>query len=181
MSDYDACCVNCLHRSHLGKPCPYCPSPTKDNPNSRCTTYVRADVFVAHTMARMEQAQHNAHGQMMAGLSTIFDLLCEVFPDASESLQTKLKERHEAAQAEIEAAQKARKAEAEKAFQEAHEAEAARSEERMQDELAKKYTDPGYIGGGGENLDKPVDNVLSFPSKPTPVPDSDPDPDNEAV
>ena len=176
MSEYDIVCVNCLHRSHLGKPCPYCPSPTKDNPDSKCTTFVRADVFIAHTIARIEQAQHNSHGQLMAGLSTIFDLFCEVYPEASDRLQQKLKERQESAQAEIEKAQQKAKEEAEVAFQEAHEAEVVRAEERMKDELVEKYTSPGY----DSKVDSPPSNVVSFPARPIPdkAPNSD---DDEAV
>lgn len=156
--EYTADCINCLHKSHIGKACPYCPSPTKDNPNSRCTSYVRADIFVSHTMARMEQAQLNSHGQLMAGLSTIFDLLCEVFPEASERLQEKLRKRQEEAQAEIERAQEAARKEAEEAFQSAKDADEA----RMQDELVAKYTNP--------EIDKGASNVVEFPSSKDPNP-----------
>lgn len=140
-------CINCFHRSHVGKECPYCPMPTKDNPNSRCTTYTRADLFTARTIARIEQVLQQAHGQTMMALSTIFDLLAEANPEAADSLKEKLEARQKAAEAQMAAEQAQRQAEADEALTAANAAE----EERKMEELVETYT--------------AQDNVVQFPTK----------------
>lgn len=147
MSDYTADCINCYHRSHLGKPCPYCPADSKDNPNARCKEYTRADIFAARSLARIEQGIGQGHGQLMMALSTIFDLMAEAYPEAADRLQVKLKERQAAAEAEIELQRTKHLAEADMALQAAKEAE----ERREMEKLVEGYQEQN--------------NVIQFPSK----------------
>lgn len=135
MSEYDPRCVNCFHRSHEGKDCPYCPMPTKEEPNARCKTYARADLFVARSMARIEQHMLQSHGQLMMGLSTIFDLLAEAYPEAAQRLQVKLEEQRKKAEEEIEERQKKLQEEAEAALKQAGEEE----EKRWMEKQAEEY------------------------------------------
>jgi len=150
MSDYDPRCINCLHRSHEGKECPYCPTPTKDNPNARCRDFARADLFVARSMARIEQHLLQSHGQLMMGLSTMFDLLAEAYPEAANRLQVKLEEQRKKAEEEIAAQQDKLREEAESALEQAKEEE----EQRFMNKLAEEY------------IASTSDNVVSFPTKP---------------
>lgn len=148
MSEYDPRCINCLHKSHEGKECPYCPLPTKDNPNSRCKEFTRADLYIARSMARIEQYLVQGHGQTIMAMSTLFDLLAEAFPEAAERLQAKLKLQQEQAQKEMEEQQKKFKEEADAALEQAKKAD----EERFTEELVEHYT-------GSSN------NVLPFPKQ----------------
>lgn len=148
MSEYDPRCVNCLHRSHEDKECPYCPMPTKENPNSRCTEFTRADLFVARAMARIEQHSMQAHGQLMMALSTIFDLLSEAYPEAAERLKAKLEAQRVEEAKELEEMRAKAKVDAAEALEQAK----AGEEQQFMDDLAKEYV--------GES------NVLSFPTKP---------------
>jgi hypothetical protein len=129
MADYDCRCVNCMHRSHEDKECPYC------DPKNRCTEFVRADLFIARSMARIEGGLQQGHGQTMMALSTIFDLLAEAFPAAADSLKVKLEERQAAAKAEMEAQQAQARAEADDALREAKDIE----EEKALAEMAESY------------------------------------------
>lgn len=149
MSDYDLRCVNCLHKSHESKECPYCPAPTKDNPNSRCREFVRADLFIARSLARMEQFLAQTQGQTMMGMSAIFDLLQEAYPDAAKKLKEALELRQKAAEAEMELQRTKALAEADAALKAASEAEDARKMEG----LAESYKS----------------NVIPFPAKPEEV------------
>jgi len=141
MSDYDPRCVNCFHRSHEGKPCINCPAPTKDNPNSRCMEFVRADLFIARSIARIEGQLQQQHGQFMMALSTIFDLLAEAYPEAAESMKKKLEERQAAAEAEMELQRTKALAEADMALKAASEAE----ERRVMEVLAEGYTESNVV------------------------------------
>lgn len=156
--EYDQLCINCLHRPHIGKACPYCPPDTKDDPNARCKEFVRADIYVARSMARIEQGLMQYHGQLMMGLSTIFDLLAEAYPQAAESLDTKLKTRQKAAEEAIEMQRAQALAEADQALAAAKEAE----ERRNLDAVVE-----GYM--------KPKDNLLQFPVPETAEPAKDPE------
>jgi hypothetical protein len=159
MSEYDLRCVNCYHKSHEGKDCPYCPMPTKAAPNSRCKDFVRADIFMARTMARMEQYQNQTHGQIMMAMSAIFDLMQEAYPDAAAAMKAKLELHQKAAEAEMELQRTKSLAEADQALEAAKGAE----ERRALTELAMEYQD------------KAVDNVIPFPI----IPDLEPEPEPE--
>lgn len=158
MSEYDVRCVNCFHKSHEGKECPYCPLPTKDNPNARCREFVRADVFIARAIARIEQYNSQTHGQLMMALSAIFDLFQEAYPEAAKSLQTKLEARQKAAEEEMELQRTKALAEADAALKAANDAE----ERRKMEELVEGY--------------QKRDNVIPFPTKPVEEEDNDPGP-----
>jgi ribosome-binding ATPase YchF (GTP1/OBG family) len=148
MAEYDVRCINCYHKSHEDKlECPYCPMPTKENPNSRCREFVRADVFIARSMARMEQQHQQTHGQLMMALSAIFDLFQEAYPQASEALKTKLEARQKAAEAEMELQRTKALADADEALKAANAAE----ERRAMAEVAEGY--------------QKRDNVIPFPVK----------------
>ncbi len=147
MSEYDVRCVNCFHKSHEGKECPYCPLPTKDNPNTRCRDFVRADLFLARSAARIEQGMAQSHGQFMMALSAIFDLLQEAFPEAAAKMKAALEARQKAAEAEMELQRTKALAEADQALEAARAAEDAREME----ELAESY--------------QYRDNVIPFPGK----------------
>lgn len=151
MSD-DIRCVNCLHRSHENKPCPYC------DPKNRCQEFVRPDVFMARSMARIENYISQSHNQMMMALATIFDLLKEAYPEATAALEKKIEENNRLAQEEMEKQRAKTLAEADAALAAAKIAE----EERAMEKLAEGYT-----------------NVLPFPKIAEPDPDSDPDPEPE--
>jgi hypothetical protein len=97
MSEYDPRCLNCFHRSHENKPCTYCDA------NNRCTEFVRADLFAARTLGRIENNMMRSHAQLMSAIFTFFDLITEIHPEAAESLSKKLEERQKAAEAEMEA------------------------------------------------------------------------------
>jgi len=147
MAEYDLRCVNCFHKSHEGKECPYCPLPTKDSPNSRCGEFVRADLFIARAIARMEQSFLQSHGQFMMALSAIFDLLQEAYPEATIKLKEALEARQKAAEAEMELQKAKMLAEADEALKAAQAAE----EDRAMDELAEGYAQQ--------------DNVVQFPGR----------------
>lgn len=148
MSEYDVRCVNCYHKAHEGKECPYCPLPSKDNPNARCRESVRADIFLARVVARMEQTTMQTHGQLMMALSAVFDLLQEAYPQAAEALKTKLEARQKAAEEEMELQRAKALAEADQALKAANEAE----ERRKLDEVVQGYQTQET-------------NVIPFPSK----------------
>lgn len=132
----DIRCVNCFHRSHENKPCINCPADTPQNPNIRCKEFVRADLFMARSMARIESYLGQGHGQMMAALSTIFDLLTEAYPEAAESMKRKLEERHKLAEEKMEKQRIKALAEADAALAEAKLAQ----DDRDMAELAENYT-----------------------------------------
>lgn len=134
--DYDVVCINCLHKTHEGKECPYCPLPTKENPNSRCKEFTRADIFVARSIARLEQGIGQAHGQLMMGLSTIFDLLAEAYPEAADRLKARLEEQRAKAEAEMKAQQEKAGLEADEAFKLAS---AAREEQAIEGMVEEEY------------------------------------------
>lgn len=145
--DYDLKCVNCLHKSHEGKECPYCPMPTKDNPNTRCKEFVRADLFLARSVARIEQFLSQTHGQTIMAMSAIFDLLQEAYPEAATKLREGLEARQKAAEAEMELQRTKMLAEADAALAAAKEGE----ERRRTEELVEEYQEQGKS------------NVIPFP------------------
>ena len=149
MADYDLKCVNCFHKSHEGKECPYCPMPTPQTPNSRCREFVRADLFVARSLARIEQFLAQTQGQSIMAMSAIFDLLQEAYPEAAVKLKANLEERQKAAEAEMELQRTMRLAEADQSLKAAKEAE----ERRATEELVKGYQEQSS-------------NVIPFPSRP---------------
>lgn len=138
MSDYTLKCVNCFHNSHENKACPYC------DPKQRCTEFVRADLFIARSMARIEGVLQQSHGQTLMALSTIFDLLAEAYPEAATTLKAKLEERQAASEAAMEAQHAASLKEADEALAAAN----AEEQERTLDALAEDYA---------------KNNVLQFP------------------
>ena len=129
MSDFDIRCVNCFHRSHENKECPYC------DPKNRCQEFVRADLFIARSIVRIEGFLQQSHGQLIMALSTVFDLLAEAYPEAAESLSVKLKERQAATQAAMEAQQAETLKEADTALGQARAVE----EDKAMEELAEGY------------------------------------------
>lgn len=139
MSDYNMKCVNCFHNSHENKACPYC------DPKQRCTEFVRADLFIARSIARIEGVLQQSHGQTIMALSTIFDLLAEAYPEAAEKMKQKLEERQAANEAAMEAQHAAVLKEADEALAAAN----AEEQERALDKLAEEYVTK--------------DNVLQFP------------------
>ncbi len=136
MADYTVRCLNCFHDSHEGKPCAHCPADTKENPNIRCKDFVRPDLFAARCLGRIEQGSMQAHGQLMMGLSAMFDLLAEAFPEAADRMKAKLEEQQKKHEEEIAEQQKQREAEAAEAYDEAKKAD----EERYQEDLVEEYT-----------------------------------------
>lgn len=162
MAEFDVRCVNCMHRSHEDKPCPYCPLPTKDNPNARCMEFVRADLFIARSMARMEGYLQQSAGQTMMALSTIFDLLSEAYPEAAIALQTKLEERQKASELAMQEQQAANLREADAALQAAQ----AQGKEEAMETLAYEYTDNvlPFVPGAAS----PAELMGCDPEDPTP-------------
>lgn len=150
-------CINCLHRSHLGKECPYCPLPSKENPNARCREYVRADIFTARSLARLEQFLAQSHGQLFMALSAMFDLMQEAYPEAAQKLREALETRQKAAEAEMELQRAKALAEADEALKAANDAE----ERRRTEELVSSYKD----------------NVIPFPVASEVMTEENPDKD----
>jgi hypothetical protein len=117
-------------------------------------------------MARIEGFLQQSHGQNMMALSTVFDLIAEVYPAAAESLKVKLEERQAAAKAEMEAQQAASLKEADAALQAANDAE----QERAMDELAESYNNVLKLPGPAIKDPIPGPNPDDYPEGPAPEP-----------
>jgi hypothetical protein len=109
----------------------------------------------------MAQNEANIGSQIIGALTALFDLMCEIHPEAYESLKAKAEQRNK----ELQEAQEAERL---KSIAEAEEAYKSASEQKMFEELEGIYKDPAY---------ESKSNLVKFPV----TSNTDPDPEGEVA